>query len=116
MALDGTVPYDILFNDTSASEVAFELDLYWVSKADVDPLSYLAKDPMRFPLVHVKDMANSDQQEFTEVGTGTIDFKTIFASPHSRGMRHLFVEQDTIKGDRWQSIKTSLAGLQNALS
>ena len=68
--IDGQVPYDMLMAHTTGEQVALELDLYWISKAGLDPLTYLAKDPARFPLVHVKDMADNAAQAFTEVGTG----------------------------------------------
>ncbi len=113
--IDGQVPYDMLIANTTAEQLVLELDLYWISKAGHEPLAYLAKDPSRYPLVHVKDMAKSEAQEDTEVGSGVIDFKSIFASDAASGIQHLLVEQDTIKGDRWKSVETSLRGLRRAL-
>lgn len=59
--------YDFILKNASADLVKMELDLYWISKAGLDPLIYFEKYPGRFPLWHVKDM-KSDTKEFTEIG------------------------------------------------
>src|SRR5207244_1039768 len=53
--LGGRVPYDVLLADTDPKLVALELDLYWIRKGGGDPLTYFARYPGRFPMVHVKD-------------------------------------------------------------
>ncbi len=104
--LEGKVPYDVLLFQTDAKLVKMELDLYWIAKAGQDALAYFNKHPGRFPLVHVKDMDNTPKKDFTEVGRGTIDFKTIFAQSKKAGIKHYFVEQD--KSDApLESIKVS---------
>lgn len=113
--IDGVVPFDLLFQGTTRDELVLELDLYWVSKAGHDPLEVLGKDPSRFPLVHVKDMDATEARGFTEVGTGAIDFEAILGDPRSAGVQHLYVEQDVIQGDAWESVSTSLQGLRAAL-
>ena len=100
------MPYDVLLAETDAKLVKMELDLYWIAKAGQDALAYFNKHPGRFPLVHVKDMDNTPKKDFTEVGRGTIDFKTIFAQSKKAGIKHYFVEQD--KSDSpLESIKVS---------
>jgi sugar phosphate isomerase/epimerase len=106
--LDGRLPFDLLLAETDAKLVKIELDLYWITKAGHDPLAYFAKHPGRFPLVHVKDMDNTPQKSFTEVGRGTIDFKKIFAQSGQAGIRHYFVEQDQCPGSPFDSIKVSV--------
>jgi sugar phosphate isomerase/epimerase len=66
-----------------------ELDLYWISKAGFDPLTYFEKYPRRFPLWHVKDM-KAETKDFAEIGNGTIDFKTIFKAKHKAGLKYWF--------------------------
>lgn len=112
MALDGQLPFDLLLAETNAKLVKMELDLYWITKAGHDPLAYFAKHPGRFPLVHVKDMDNTDRKFFAEVGRGTIDFKKIFAQAKQAGIRHYFVEQDQCPGSPFDSIKISIDYLQ----
>lgn len=98
--------YDFILENSSSELVKMELDLYWISKTDLDPLSYFEKHPGRFPLWHVKDM-QKDSKGFTEIGNGTIDFKRIFEARKKAGLKHWFVEQDTSNKDIFESIKIS---------
>jgi sugar phosphate isomerase/epimerase len=104
--LEGQIPMEYLMNNTDVDLVKTELDLYWISKVGLDPVAYFEKYPGRTPLWHVKDMAKSEQQEFTEVGKGSIDFKRIFAQAEKSGMQSFFVEQD-VSADPLKSIQTS---------
>jgi sugar phosphate isomerase/epimerase len=111
--LDGVVPYDLLLQETDPTLVQLQLDLYWIAKAGQEPLEYFAKWPGRFPLVHVKDMDNTPLQSFADVGTGTIDFKRIFAKANQAGIRHYFYEQDTTSGAPLDSARASYTYLRN---
>jgi sugar phosphate isomerase/epimerase len=103
--LEGVRPYDVLLQHTSA-DIAFELDLYWISKAGVDPALYMQRWPGRFPLVHVKDSAGPPGHEMTDVGSGTLDWGRIFALRRTAGIHHYFVEHDS-PADPFASIETS---------
>ena len=62
--------------------------------------------PGRFPLVHVKDLKTlphitaggaqnyGDTVDLTEVGSGMIDWKRIFAQSEKAGIKHYIVEHD----------------------
>ena len=89
---DGKLPYDILLSESDPKLVKMEIDLGWAHEARVDPLAYFAKYPGRFPLVHVKDFDKDDVM--TEVGSGVIDWKSIFAKADLAGIKHYFVEHD----------------------
>ncbi|MDX2194902.1 MAG: sugar phosphate isomerase/epimerase [Cytophagales bacterium] len=93
-SVDGQVIYDILLKETDPSLVKFELDIYWITKAQKDPLAYFSKYPMRFPLWHVKDMAKNDRNLNTEVGNGSIDWKPIFQKSKLCGLEYPLVEQE----------------------
>jgi sugar phosphate isomerase/epimerase len=107
---EDTLVYDHILTKTSSSLVKMEMDLYWTSKAGQDPIKYFDKYPGRFELWHVKDMS-AGAGEITEVGNGVIDFDRIFAARKKAGLKHWFVEQDTSKGDMFESLKTSVANL-----
>ena len=109
--IDGQKPYDLMLKNTP---VVMEMDLYWVSKSGEKPLEYFAKYPGRFPLWHVKDMAKTPQQEFAEVGTGSIDFASLFKQAKKAGLTHYFVEQDVCKRPPLESIQTSIDNIQKA--
>jgi sugar phosphate isomerase/epimerase len=90
--VEDTIPYDLLLERCDRDAVAMELDLFWIKKGGLNPFDYFARDPGRFPLCHVKDMATDGSM--TEVGSGVIDFTTIFASHEQAGFKHYIVEHD----------------------
>jgi len=89
---DGIRPYDLLLAETDPQLVQMEIDLYWIARAGEDVLKYFVDHPGRFPLCHVKDMA--EDGSIATVGAGTIDFASIFAQSSQAGLRHYFVEHD----------------------
>jgi sugar phosphate isomerase/epimerase len=88
----GEIGYDILVNETDQRYVKLQLDLFWISKAGKDPLTYFAKFPGRFPMVHVKDMTG--RGAMVDVGKGVIDWGRIFAKRREAGIEHFYVEHD----------------------
>jgi len=98
--------YDFILENTSSERVKMELDLYWISKAGLDPLDYFEKYPGRFPLWHVKDM-KAGTKDFTEIGNGLIDFKKIFSAKEKAGLQYWFLEQDSSDKDIFESIRIS---------
>jgi sugar phosphate isomerase/epimerase len=96
---DGTPLYDILLNETDANLVKFELDLYWIVVGGESPLDYLSRDPARWPLYHVKDKTWKNRPEnennWEDVGPGSIDFPDIFAAGQGRRVdKHFVIEHD----------------------
>lgn len=98
--------YDFILENTSSDLVKMELDLYWISKAGLDPLAYFEKYPGRFPLWHVKDM-KAGTKDFTEIGNGTINFNRIFRAREKAGLKYWFLEQDSSDKDIFESIRIS---------
>ena len=82
-----------------------ELDLAWAVKGGKDPVALFKQHPGRFPLWHVKDM-DASRANILPVGSGTIDFKRIFASASVAGMQDFFVEHDMPK-DAFASAESS---------
>lgn len=89
---DGIVTIDYLLENCNPDYVNFQMDLYWVVKAEADPLAYFDKYPGRFKIWHVKDM--DDQGRFAPVGNGDIDFARILDKKEQSGMEYYMVEQD----------------------
>ena len=104
--IDGIVPYDLLLQETDKDLVKMEADLFWITKAGVDPVAYFNKYPGRFPLWHVKDMERGSEQ-FREVGYGVIDFDRIFAAREVAGLKHWFIEQDQTSREPFESLAMS---------
>lgn len=114
--LGDTMPYDYLLKTLDPKLVAFEMDCFWVTHAGQDPVAYFKNYPGRFPLLHIKDMKDkpAPTQEldakmglFAPVGSGSIDWKRIFAAAKVGGMEHYYVEQDYCEIPPLEAIKKS---------
>ena len=104
--VDKTSGYDIMLKQCDAKLLKMEMDIFWVTYAGKDPLTYWRRYPGRFPLLHIKDMTKGvtiHHQEdppdngpnvFAPVGQGTIDWRRIFKHIEMAGAEHIFVEQD----------------------
>jgi sugar phosphate isomerase/epimerase len=90
----GRLPYDVLLEAADPQLVKMEMDLFWITNGNQDPLAYFRKYPGRFPLVHVKDMAPGADRKMVDVGKGKIDWKSLFAQSQLAGIEHYFVEHD----------------------
>jgi len=111
--VEGRLPYDVLVAETDPALVGLELDIYWATKGGQDPLAWFARQPGRFPLLHLKDSSGPPLHRMTPVGSGTIDFRRLLARREQAGVRHVFVEHDE-PADPWKSVEASyryLAGL-----
>jgi len=124
LPVDGKLPYDELLKECDANLVKMEMDLCWITAAGGDPLKYFNAYPGRFPLVHVKDLKTlpkitaggaqnyGDTVDLTEVGSGIIDWKRIFAQADKAGIKHYIVEHDHPK-QPFESITKSYEYLNN---
>lgn len=106
--VDGVVPYDMLLQQTDPALVDMELDLFWISYADVDPVPYLTDHAGRFSMLHVKDLTS--EGNMAAVGEGAIDFAGLFAYADTAGFKHYFVEHDNPK-NAFASVTTSIAAV-----
>jgi sugar phosphate isomerase/epimerase len=114
--LDGKLVLEYLLAELDPELVKFELDCFWVTHAGHDPVALFEKYPGRFPMLHIKDLkaGNADATEldprmglFAEVGSGTINWKRIFAAAPKGGLKHYFVEQDYCERPPLESVKMS---------
>lgn len=109
---NGVRAMDYFIEHSNPENLKFEMDLYWVTNAGVDPIDYFKKAPGRIIAWHVKDMDNEGR--FAPVGEGKIDFKRILAEKDLSGMEFYFVEQDaTFNHTPMEAIKISFDGLQD---
>ncbi|WP_316842123.1 sugar phosphate isomerase/epimerase [Pedobacter gandavensis] len=105
---DGKTGYEVMLQETDKNLVKFEMDLYWVVRSGNDPIAFFNKYPGRFPMWHVKDMDKANHSINTEVGTGTIDFKSFFKHAKQAGLKYAIVEQENFSKDPFVSIKQSI--------
>ncbi len=112
---EGQVAYDLMLKQLDPKMVSMELDLYWVNFAKKDPLDYFAKYPGRFKQWHVKDMDKTDPKLQVDVGTGRIDFKSIFAKANLAGLKHFYIEQEAYPISSIKSVEQSLLNFQKMI-
>jgi sugar phosphate isomerase/epimerase len=113
--MEDQIPMDLLLTQTDPSLVTFEMDTYWVTRAGYSPVDYFKKYPGRFELWHIKDMVKTDDMFFAPVGSGRIDFASIFAEKKTSGMKYFYVEQDSFKDlDPMESVEMSFNYLSQA--
>ncbi|HEX5263772.1 MAG TPA: sugar phosphate isomerase/epimerase [Phenylobacterium sp.] len=110
----GTTGMEILLKNTDPGLVNFEMDAGWVVAAGADPFALLKAQPHRFTQMHVKDVKATTkpnfafQQDPTEVGSGTIDWKRLLPASYAAGVRGYFVEQEApYDKPRMESVRIS---------
>ncbi len=110
--IDGQVPYDLMCKELDAS-VILELDIYWSTFANIDAVELFKKNAGRIHLWHVKDMNKEKRQQQTDVGAGSIDYKTIFAAAGTSGMQHFFLEQEFFERPQLEAVTNGLNYLKS---
>jgi sugar phosphate isomerase/epimerase len=119
--VEGKIPYfDVFLPEMDKDLLTMELDLFWATKAGIDPVELFKKYPGRFQLFHMKDMltkkapifTTNGVDDFAPVGTGLIDFKRILAAKKTAGLKYMIVEQDNAGENKpFEAIKTSITNL-----
>ncbi len=98
---DGSFPQDRIFEGGPGLE--WEMDVAWVIRGGADPLAWITKYKDRITAAHVKDIApageNKDEDGWSDVGHGTVDWKTILAALRGIGVQHFVMEHDNPKDD-----------------
>ena len=90
---DEQMGYDIILNETDASLVKLQMDLYWITYASkLKPHEWFIKQPGRYVSWHLKDMDKATR-DYEVMGEGSIDFTTIMPDTKLAGVKHVFVEQ-----------------------
>ncbi len=91
---DGSRPIDHLL---AAPEMRFEADLGWMVRAGVDVAAEMARYGGRLVAVHMKDLAPEGvtaDDGWTDVGSGTIDWKALWPAIAATGVGLFVVEHD----------------------
>ncbi len=104
-AENGTTPFEVIANSTDPKNVIFEMDVFWVEHAGLDPVALLKKYPDRFRLMHVKDMrkgtktgfftGKADVEANVAVGSGVTDWPALLKTAHQIGVKYYFIEDET---------------------
>jgi sugar phosphate isomerase/epimerase len=98
---EGSSGYDLMLRETDKDLVKYEIDCGWMTFAGRRPEDYLAADPSRFPMLHIKNylqpVTGADgrpEMRGAELGSGVVDYDAIFAAARRAGVQHYFAEQE----------------------
>jgi sugar phosphate isomerase/epimerase len=104
---------DILYEDSDPEYFMAELDTYWLQHGGASSVAWINRLADRLPIVHFKDMAiEGGQQLYAEIGEGNLDWPGIIEACEAAGTEWYIVEQDTCKGDPFDSLKISFDNLK----
>jgi len=96
---DGSTPHERIFE--GGPMLDWECDIAWVAFAKQNPVKWIKAYGDRITSVHIKDNApkgeNLDQHGQTDVGSGTIDWKPVFAALKNTRCMNYIVEHDDPK-------------------
>lgn len=119
LPLDGAKSGFDVFIDEFSPEMTFELDVFWVRVAGLDPVELITRLKGRVSQLHLKDLADGHKlpnyggmprPAFKELGNGIIPMEPILKAAADSGVTHCHVEQDH-SPDPIASIRTSIASL-----
>lgn len=117
--MEESTGYDI-FVQEFCDEMKFEVDVFWVKAANLDPVSLIKGLSGRVSQLHLKDIKEGlklpmygglPKEAFKELGKGIIPMEPIIEAAKAAGVAHCHVEQDQ-SPDPIASIKESVAYLK----
>lgn len=120
-SFNGVTGFDTLMQNTDPQLVQWQIDCYWVTQAAMDPAALIRRYQSRIQTLHVKDrkpgfetstVTGPSAQHFTEVGTGTIDWKAVWSAAQAAKVPYLFVEQDTTEIPPLESLQISYTNMK----
>jgi sugar phosphate isomerase/epimerase len=113
----GRTGYQVLMEECS-EKVFFELDVFWVAVAGLDPVELIKKMKGRVTQLHLKDLKQGiavpnfssplPDDAFQELGDGVIAMQPIIEAAAAEGVEHCHIEQDQ-SPDPLASVRQSMA-------
>lgn len=114
---EGTTPMEVLLKGFDPSLIKIELDVFWAAIAGANPVEWIKKLGDQLLFLHLKDLKAGtptdytvfevDKAAFLEIGSGSLDFSTIFKAAKEAGATHAFLDQDHTALDKFDSIRKS---------
>lgn len=99
---------DLLYASTSPADLIVEADTHWVQRADHAPRAFLRTYAGRVPLIHLKDMSASREDD-AAVGEGIMDIRGIWDTSVECGVEWAIVEMDTAS---FEAVSLGIANLR----
>lgn len=98
-SFNGVYALDILAEHTDPKNLAFNIDIMWVTFGGEDPARVLRRMAGRVPAIHVKDTpaVGTPKAAFTAVGTGVVKTREALLAADETGVEWAIVEQDQLR-------------------
>lgn len=90
----GETIYSIIRDETDPALVGIEVDVYWATRAGVDPAHLLGELQGRVPLLHLKDLGPAPNHADLPAGEGSLRWDEILPAATAAGARWWIIEQD----------------------
>ncbi len=108
---DGVQGMDLLAQNTSAKNVQFCLDVYWLACGGADPAAFITKHAERCSYFHLKDGTYDAPAQkpltFTELGRGTVPLKKATIAIKALAPEWVVTEQDNTQIEPAESARIS---------
>lgn len=102
---DGTIPFDVLLEETNVDDVKYQIDVFWTHHPGVDPAELLRAHPDRWVSMHIKDMregtptgdfsGGAPPETKVPVGTGQIDWTDVLSAADEVGVERYYIEDES---------------------
>ena len=98
-----------IYRRVPATHLSAQLDTFWIQAGGANVATWIKSMSGRLPLLHLKDYGVNPKGErhFAEIGSGSLDWKTLIPLAAEAGCKWVIVEQDVCPGDPFVSIKKS---------
>jgi sugar phosphate isomerase/epimerase len=103
--MQGTTPYEEMLKIFDKSLIKIEIDVFWVTVAGLNPVTWIQKLADRLLFLHMKDLKKGSKtgvytfdipdDSYVELGTGTLDYKAILTEARKAGIQYVIIDQDS---------------------
>jgi sugar phosphate isomerase/epimerase len=112
---NGKTGMDVLAEIIPEDLLGFEMETFWLEYCGLDQIAFMNKYRSRCITIHITDKKNHVDNDFTELGKGVIDLKSIVETGEKFGVEWYIVEQETYPGDMFDSLKEDCDYLKKLL-
>ncbi len=119
--IDGGRGMDVLTSETDPAFVKFNIDVFWLYYAGVNPVNYILAHKDRMGYFHFKDgirrvnLAGENRPDFKELGHGEVDLSAAYSAAKQTGAKWIVYEQDSTTHTPLEAASISRSFLKNSL-
>ncbi|KAB8128262.1 sugar phosphate isomerase/epimerase [Gracilibacillus oryzae] len=114
---NGKRGFDIIFEETDKENVKVELDCYWATHADNEPIQVIQAYDDQVVSLHIKDMTiENGEKRSIEIGKGTLDISSLWQAGEKAGVNWYVIEQEKFDGDPLDSARVNVEELKELIA